>query len=103
MSCSSQAVSAALPIVNAMKKTIQRIRHRKNAPPENRSMLSELIIFKPYNLTLDNEKFLLYDSGVDNNNRLLLFSTKYNLMILASQQSHWFIDGTFKSALHLFT
>jgi len=66
-------------------------------------MLSELIIFEPYNLTLDNEKFILYDSGVDDNNRLLLFSTKNNLKILASQQSHWFIDGTFKSAPHLFT
>ncbi len=103
MPCSSRAVSAALPTINAMKKTVQRIRHRKNAPQANPTVLSELIIFEPYNMTLNNEQFLLYDSGVDDNNRILLFSTKNNLKILASEQSHWFIDGTFKSSPHLFT
>ncbi|KAE9522760.1 hypothetical protein AGLY_016869 [Aphis glycines] len=94
MSCSSTAVSAAaLPTINSMEKMIQRIRHRKNAPPANPAVLSELIIFESYNITLDYEQFLLYDSGVDDNNRILLFSTKNNLKILASEQSHWFIDG----------
>jgi len=73
MSCSSAAVSAALPTINSIKKMIQRIRHRKNAPPANPTVLSELIIFEPYNITLDNEQFLLYDSGVDDNNRIYYY------------------------------
>jgi len=63
-------------------------------------VLSELIIFESYNITLDYEQFLLYDSGVNDNNRILLFSTKNNLKILASEQSHWFIDGMFKLSPH---
>jgi len=50
----------------------------KNAPPANPTMLSELIIFEPYNITLNKEHFLLYNSGVDDDNRILLFSTKKN-------------------------
>jgi len=66
-------------------------------------MLSELIIFEPYNITLNNERFLLYDSGVDESNRILILSKKNNLKIIASEQNNWFIDGTFKPSPHLFT
>ncbi|KAL5237010.1 hypothetical protein ACI65C_004420 [Semiaphis heraclei] len=100
---SSQAISGALPSVAAMKKTVRRLRCRKNALPVNPSTLSEIIIFEPYTLTLNNNSFLLYDSGSDDVNRILLFSTEQNLKILASDQCHWFIDGTFKSSPQLFS
>jgi len=86
-----------------MKKTVQRVRRCKNAPPINPSTLAEIIIIEPYTLTLSNHPFLLYDSGVDDANRIILFSTEQNLKILASDQCHWFIDGTFKSSPQLFT
>jgi len=100
---SSQAISGALPSVAAMKKMIERLRCRKNAPPVNPSTLSEIIIFEPYTLTLSNNSFLLYDSGSDDVNRILLFSIEQNLKILASDQCHWFIDGTFKSSPQFFS
>lgn len=91
-----------LPSVVAMKKTIQIIRRQKHAPPANPSTLSELVMFEPYTLTIQNEPFILYDSDVEDNNRILLFSTEYNFKILSSEYN-WFIDETFKSSLHLFT
>ena len=87
MSYSSQAISAALPTINTMKKMIQQIRYRENAPPANPTILSELIIFEPYTITLNNEQSLLYDSGAYDNNKILIFSIKNNLKILASKQS----------------
>ena len=41
--------------------------------------------------------------GSDDFNRILLFSTEQNLKKLASDQCHWFIDGTFKSSPQHFT
>jgi len=84
-----------------MKKTVQRLRRCKNAPPVNPSTLAERIIIEPYTLTLSNHPFLLYDSGTANSddaNRIILFTTEQNLKILVSDQSHWLIDGTFKSS-----
>ncbi|KAE9522326.1 hypothetical protein AGLY_017272 [Aphis glycines] len=98
---SSQAISGALPSVATMKKTVQRLRRCKNAPV-NPSTLSEINIIDPYTFTLNKKPFLLYDSGSDDVNRILLFSTEENLKIL-SDQCHWFIDGTFKSSPQLFT
>jgi len=77
-----------------MKKTVQRLRRCKNTPPVNPSTLAEIIIIEPYTFTLSNHPFLLYDSGTDDANIIILFSTEQNLKILASDQCHWFIDGT---------
>lgn len=100
---SSQAICAALPSVPAMKKIVPRIRRRETASLSNPLTLAELILIEPYTHTLNNDPFILYDSSVGNDNWILLFSTDENLKILASEQCHWFIDGTFKSSPHLFT
>lgn len=47
VSCSFQAISTALPSINAMKKTVRRIKHKINAPTVNPNTLSELIITEP--------------------------------------------------------
>ncbi|KAL4105220.1 hypothetical protein QTP88_020483 [Uroleucon formosanum] len=98
----ASTISGALPSVATMKKTVQRLRRCKNALPVNPSTLSEITIIDPYTLTLNNKPFLFYDSGSDDVNRILLFSTEDNLKIL-SDQCHWFIDGTIKSSPQLFT
>jgi hypothetical protein len=67
-----------------MKKTVQILRHCKNAPPVIPSTLTEINIIDSYTLTLNNKPFLLYDSGSDDVNRILLFSTEENLKISVS-------------------
>ena len=55
-----------------------------------------------FKVTISNESFLLYDSGVGDNNRLLIFSTPKTLSILRDCNS-WYADGAFKIApKHLF-
>ena len=44
---------------------------------------------------------LLHDSGEDDPGRFFIFGTQRNLDMLANNR-HWFTDGTFKVAPHLF-
>jgi len=56
-----------------------------------------------FQITLNSEQFLLFDSG-DNGNyddRILLFSTEKSLNVLRNSD-HWFLDGTFSSCSNLF-
>jgi hypothetical protein len=98
-----QATAGALPSVATMKKTTQRIRRAAEAPPARPTSLAELNIQPPYTATLSNQSFLLWDSGAGDRNRILMFSTERNLELLASRDSHWMADGTFKTAPPLFT
>jgi hypothetical protein len=43
----------------------------------------------------------MYDSGVDNHNRILLYSTDENLYAMVSK-TDWFMDRNFKCALERF-
>ena len=95
-----QATASVLPSVAAMKKTTQRIRRAAEAPLARPTSLTELNIQPPYTTTLSNQSFLLWDSGAGDKNRILIFSTKRNLKLLASRDSHWMVDGTFKIAPH---
>ena len=50
---------------------------------------------------LDGDQFLLYDSGRENMDRILLFGTAKSTNLL-TENVHWFIDGTFKIVPDLF-
>jgi hypothetical protein len=94
------SVSSKLPKLKSLKRTIQRQREISNKAPGNPENLRELIIPLEFTLTLKNEEFLLFDSG-PSDNRILIFSTKFNLNQL-SQSEHWYADGTFKVVPKLF-
>ncbi len=95
-----EAVSGQMPSVALIKRTVQRTRHRINAPPPNPANLRELIIPESFTKTRLGENFLLFDSGASDN-RILIFSTQRNLQLLANCE-HWYVDGTFKTAPSLF-
>jgi len=52
--------------------------------------------------TANDENFVLYDSGVGDNNRILIFGTMQNLSILSTCRT-WLADGTFDTAPSLFS
>jgi len=58
--------------------------------------LGDINIEAPYDQTEGGEPFLLYDSGREDNNRLLIFTTIWALRILALCDM-FFSDGTFKT------
>ncbi|KAG0437617.1 hypothetical protein DMUE_3590, partial [Dictyocoela muelleri] len=47
-----------------------------------------------YRFTLDNNQLLQFDSGYKNEDRIIIFSTNYNLRILFNSKI-WLCDGTF--------
>lgn len=65
------------------------------------SILNELEIIDPYNKTLEGERFLLYDSGVEDEDRLIIYATDDDLRRLCASEVVY-CDGTFKCAPRLF-
>ena len=54
-----------------------------------------------YQVTHNDERFLAYDSGVDDSDRMLIYGTQRNIDVLRSSD-HWFMDGTFKVVPQVF-
>jgi len=70
----SAAAVANLPCVENMKRTIRSQRREDHPPnPIARAAIPELP--QPYQNTLNNERFLLFDSGPGDDNRILVFAT----------------------------
>lgn len=96
----SQAAAAILPKVSSIKRTIRNVRTKHEAAPALPVHRSDIVIPENYKNTKNGEEFLLFDSG-PTEDRLLIFSTRRNLRLLA-QAEHWYADGTFKTVPHLF-
>ena len=61
----------------------------------NPTCAAEIQIPEQYKVTLKDEPFLLYDSGYDDYNRIIVFSNPRFFSIL-KESSNWYADGTFK-------
>lgn len=116
------AVLSQLPDQVALAQSVRRARRRDlPANPTKLSALGELP--EVFQKTLLGENFLLYDSGapqVDDESededepeptddeeapvrkRVLVFGTRRNVELLCQSRT-WFIDGTFRTAPHIFT
>ena len=54
-----------------------------------------------YRTTTNGDPFLVYDSGVGDKERILIFASQDALQFLADSE-HWYADGTFKVCLEIF-
>ena len=54
-----------------------------------------------YLVTKAGEQFLIFDSGVGDNERILIFATQQGIHFLFNN-SHWFMDETFKLCPEIF-
>ena len=97
----SQATAVALPSLNNMRRNIRRQRddHKMPAFPQRKEDIPVL----PNNYQVINRgvRFLLFDSGVGDVNRLMVFATNDAILLLAANP-HWFMDGTFKVSAEIF-
>ena len=87
----------ALPKYKSLARSIQRQRGWGNNP----TTLKDVAIPSELQLTLRGENFLAYDSGSDDREIFLVFSTEQNLDLLESTPQ-WHADGTFKWCPALF-
>lgn len=89
----NEEVLLKLPERQSVIKTIQR--QQGQTRPKIPPTLEALQVVHPYNVTLSNEKFLQFDSGETDSNRILMFYTQAHLKQLCSSRVI-FGDGTFK-------
>lgn len=97
----SQAASGKLPALRNIARTVRRRRRTKNEEPALPSSRQDIQIPLKYSTTAKGHNFLLYDSGMGDVNRILVFGTAETLEMFA-REDVWFADGTFKHCPLLF-
>jgi len=97
----SEDASVNLPAIDHMRRTIRHQRRDNQRPgnPVNRAAIPVLPM--EYQVTANNDQFLLFDSGVDDENRMLIFASNQAIQLLAISED-WFGDGTFKVCPDIF-
>ncbi|CAF0945502.1 unnamed protein product [Brachionus calyciflorus] len=85
----------------AIRQTIRRVRITIYGQLTNPGTLQEIEIPNTLTYTYTGKKFFWDDSGRDDPNRIILFTTNDNLKRL-DQHKHWYIDGTFDITPYLF-
>lgn len=91
----NEEVLMRLPERRHLYRNINRIQNA--ARPRNPMSLSELEIPDPYDKTMGGDQFLQFDSGVDDENRVLIFYAKDDFVKLCNSGIA-LADGTFKTA-----
>ena len=91
----SDGVAANLPSLETLRRNVSHSRQDRNMPPTpaNREDIPDLP--SAYRTTTNGDPFLVYDSGVEDEERIFLFASQDALQFLADSE-HWYADGTFK-------
>ena len=89
----------SLPQTVSMKRLVQRARKKENVPKNPEKRTGFLIDEKYSNYC--GKPFLRYDSGMDDDDRILIFVTDEGIKDLENY-GHWSSDGTFKSSPKIF-
>ena len=97
----NEEVAAAVGSSTNLRQIIRRKRKATDNNPPAPATVGELLIPDQLRQTTDQRRFLLYDSGRGDVNRMLIFSTDQFLQTLHDSE-HWMCDGTFKVSPNLF-
>ena len=95
----SEGVASVLPSLDNIRREIRREKqsHNVHSLPQDKKNLVIPEEFKE----IDGESFLLYDSGVEDVNRIIVFGTEWSINLLKDCKS-WYMDGTFKICPEIF-
>ena len=83
-----------LPKTESIKRML-RVHKNGRERIINPATVSEIHILERYRVTPKGESFLLFDSSVGYNSRIIMFATPKMFSILRDSQ-RWYADGTFK-------
>ena len=94
LATASQTTATNLPRVEHLRRTLRHQRRDNDRPPNPiaRAAIPEIPL--AYQQTSNGERFLLFDSGFGDDNRMLIFATDQALQLLANSED-WFCDCTF--------
>ena len=84
-----------------MRRNILRQRDDHNMPAVPQRWQDISVLPNNYQVTNRGDSFLLFDSGVGDVNRLIIFATNDAIRVLATNP-HWFMDGNFKVCPEIF-
>lgn len=96
----SQVGALKLLKIDSMKRTIRKIRQKEMTGPALPNDRRDIVFLDEFCKTFNGDDFLLFDSGAEEN-RILIFPTRRNLLFLA-QSENCYADGTFKTMPLLF-
>ena len=97
----SQEVAQRVGSATNLRETVRRKRRADDAFPRNPQHRRDINIPPALRRTLKGEDFLKYDSGMEDDHRILIFCTDEMINVLA-QHPQWMADGTFKIAPSIF-
>ncbi|RMZ99549.1 hypothetical protein BpHYR1_012475 [Brachionus plicatilis] len=83
------------------KQQIDRKRKKETDFCKEAKTLKELVIQEKNKLTKSGKDFILFDSGCEDEERILIVSTRENIEFLNSE-SVWYVDGTFEISPDIF-
>lgn len=92
-------VQLGLPERPTLRRLVNRAQNA--ARPVMPSNLVDIVIVEPYTTTTAGERFLQFDSGPGDEDRIFIFTTRENLRILC-MSAILFADGTFKTVPNMF-
>ena len=101
LSAISQTAAVNLPSMDNLRRNTRAVRQERNLPPLPLNRAAIPVLPHQYQVTENGDQFLLFDSGVGNAERILLFSSQQGLQFLSNSQ-HWYADGTFKVCPEVF-
>ena len=97
----SETAAVNLPQINNLKPKIHSQRKDNDLPPTPLRRQDIPVLPERYQVTKAWEQFLIFDSGVGNNERILIFASQQGIHFL-SNNNHWFMDETFKLCPEIF-
>ena len=92
-------VRAALGNLESLKRVIRN--KKRGDLPKEPSSLKDLELVEKWS-HLEDQEFLIHDTGKDTPARMMVFATQDGIRHLA-RSSQWFMDGTFGTAPELFS
>ncbi|OXU32004.1 hypothetical protein TSAR_013772, partial [Trichomalopsis sarcophagae] len=87
----SDSVKIFLPKNSSLKRSLRRVRENENKDELIPDSLKDFIVPESLTRTLNNKQFLYYDSGSDDDSRIIIFTTNTNLKALKSLSALAFV------------
>ena len=97
----SETAAVNLPQIKNLKLAIHSQRKDNDLPPTPLRGENNLVLPERYEVSKAGEQFLIFDSGVGGNERILIFVTPQGIHFL-SNKNHWFMDEKFKLCPEIF-
>ena len=101
LSVISESVGTNLPSMEVLRRNIGAARQERNFPPLPINRAAIPMLPRQYQQTENGQQFLIFDSGVGDAERILIFSSQQGLQLLSNSE-HWYGDGTFKVCPEVF-